>query len=114
MCGSGSFVAKSCPTPATPWTVACQAPLSMDSPGKNTGVGCHFLLQTCVLHCKLIPEMMLLSRRDSKGFHIDFLKIIYLSFSVLLDLCCSAWAFSRRSGFSRGGAQALEGEGFRS
>ena len=22
----------------TPWTVACQAPLSMDSPGKNTGV----------------------------------------------------------------------------
>ena len=48
---------------ATPWTVTCQAPLSMgflrqeycsglpfpscpwDSPGKNTGVGCHFLLQ---------------------------------------------------------------------
>ena len=29
----------------TPWTVACQAPLSMDSPGKNPGVGCHFLLQ---------------------------------------------------------------------
>ena len=30
---------------ATPWTVACQAPLSMGFPGKNTGVGCHFLLQ---------------------------------------------------------------------
>ena len=30
---------------ATPWTVALQAPLSRDSPGKNTGVGCHFLLQ---------------------------------------------------------------------
>ena len=29
---------------ATPWTVAHQAPLSMDFPGKNTGVGCHFLL----------------------------------------------------------------------
>ena len=29
----------------TPWTVACQAPLSMCSPGKNTGVGCHSLLQ---------------------------------------------------------------------
>ena len=29
---------------ATPWTVAHQAPPSMDSPGKNTGVGCHFLL----------------------------------------------------------------------
>ena len=30
---------------ATPCTVAHQAPLSMDSPGKNTGVGCHALLQ---------------------------------------------------------------------
>ena len=29
----------------TPWTVACQAPLSMEFPGKSTGVGCHFLLQ---------------------------------------------------------------------
>ena len=30
---------------ATPETAAQQAPLSWDSPGKNTGVGCHFLLQ---------------------------------------------------------------------
>ena len=29
---------------AIPWTIAHQAPLSMDSPGKNTGVGCHSLL----------------------------------------------------------------------
>ena len=29
---------------ATPWTVAYQAP-PWDSSGKNTGVGCHFLLQ---------------------------------------------------------------------
>ena len=36
---------KSCPTLAIPRTVACQALLSMDSPGKNTGVGCRFLLQ---------------------------------------------------------------------
>ena len=28
LCG-GRLVAKSCPTPATPWTVACQAPPSM-------------------------------------------------------------------------------------
>ena len=27
------------------WTVAHQAHLSMDSPGKNTGVNCHSLLQ---------------------------------------------------------------------
>ena len=29
----------------TPWTVACQAPLSMDSPGQNTRVGSHPLLR---------------------------------------------------------------------
>ena len=29
----------------TQWTIAQHAPLSMDSPGKNTGVGCHALLQ---------------------------------------------------------------------
>ena len=27
----------------TPWTVACQASLSMDFPGGNTGVDCHVL-----------------------------------------------------------------------
>ena len=30
---------------ATPQTEAHQAPLPWDSPGKNTEVGCHFLLQ---------------------------------------------------------------------
>ena len=31
---------------ATPWTVACQAPLSMEnSRAKNTGMGCHSLVQ---------------------------------------------------------------------
>ena len=29
----------------TPWTVVCQAPLSLGFPSKNTGGGCHFLLQ---------------------------------------------------------------------
>ena len=44
---------------STPWTVAHQAHLSMEFPGKNTGVGCHFLLwviiptqgsKLCLLH----------------------------------------------------------------
>ena len=30
---------------ATPWTVACQSPLSMEFSSKNTGAGYHFLLQ---------------------------------------------------------------------
>ena len=41
MCISHSVVSDS----AIPWTVAHQASLSMDSPGKNTGVGSHALLQ---------------------------------------------------------------------
>ena len=41
---------QSCPTlcdpiDGSPQTEAHQATLSRDSPGKNTGVGCHFLLQ---------------------------------------------------------------------
>ena len=38
---AGGLVTQSCPTLATPWTVACQAPLSMGFSSKNTGVGCH-------------------------------------------------------------------------
>ena len=36
---------SSVPLFATPWTVARQAPLSCDFPGKNTGVGSHSFLQ---------------------------------------------------------------------
>ena len=41
--GDGGLVAKSCPTLATPWTVAHQALLSMRCSSKNSGVRCHFL-----------------------------------------------------------------------
>ena len=34
-----------CSSDLTPWTVAYQAPPSMDFPGKSAGVDCHFLLQ---------------------------------------------------------------------
>ena len=36
---------QSCPTLCDPMTAAHQAPRPWDSPGKNTGVGCHVLLQ---------------------------------------------------------------------
>ena len=40
------LVAQPCPTLCDPpGALPCQAPLSMGSPGKNTGVGCHALLQ---------------------------------------------------------------------
>ena len=37
--------AQLCPNLWTLWTIAHQTPLSMGFPGKNTGVGCHALLQ---------------------------------------------------------------------
>ena len=42
----GGLVAKSCPILAAPWNVACGLLCPWNSPGANTGVGCHFLLQT--------------------------------------------------------------------
>ena len=36
---------QSCPTLCDPIDGTHQAPPSLGSPGKNTGVGCHFLLQ---------------------------------------------------------------------
>ena len=36
---------------ATPWSVACQASLFMGFSRKNTGVGCHFLLQELLMRC---------------------------------------------------------------
>ena len=49
-------------TPVAPWTVAHQVPLSWDFPGKNTGVGCHFLLQwnflAQELKCMLVYKCM--------------------------------------------------------
>ena len=38
------FIAQSCPTLCSTTVCSLQAPLSMDSPGKKTGEGCHFLL----------------------------------------------------------------------
>ena len=43
---SACVCAQSCLSFTTLWIVARQAPLSMEFPGKNAGVGCHFLLHT--------------------------------------------------------------------
>ena len=64
---------------ATLWTVACQAVLR-DYSGKNTGVGCHFLLQgifpiqglnlhlLCLLHGQV--DSLLLSHLGSPLSHL--------------------------------------------
>ena len=42
MFGSGGFVTKSCLTPATSWTIANQAPLSMGYPRQEYWIGLPF------------------------------------------------------------------------
>ena len=63
-------VVQSCPTRPIPWTVARQAPLLWNSPGKNTGVGCHSLCQgifrtqglnPCLLHCRHVCLFLFLT-----------------------------------------------------
>ena len=53
----GGLVTKSCLTLAIPWTVAHQA-RPWASPGKNTGMGCHFLLQGIFLTQELNPGLL--------------------------------------------------------
>ena len=92
---------------ATLWTVAHQVPLSMDSPGKNTGVGCHALLQgifliqrlnLCLLHllyCRqfLYPlnHLKVLLSQITKLILCDMLKneitpFLQKDFFLLLDI----------------------------
>ena len=58
------LVAKSCPTFATPWTVALQAPLSIGFPREEYWSGLPFLspgdlsdpgIEPGLLHCRQIP-----------------------------------------------------------
>ena len=59
--GSGGLLTKSCPTLVTPWTLACHALLSFGfsiHPGKNTGMGCRFLLQGILLTQGLDPNLL--------------------------------------------------------
>ena len=46
---------------ATLWTAAHQDPPSWDSPGKNTGVGCHFLLHGFCYQQDSNPKLLILA-----------------------------------------------------
>ena len=52
---------------ANPWTIAYQAPPPMGFPSKNTGVGCHFLLQDIFLTQGLNPGLPHCWRKRVKG-----------------------------------------------
>ena len=74
----------------TPQTVARQAPLSWDFRGKNTGVGCHFLLQEIVPtqglnpglpHCR---QMLLPSEPPGKSADSHINNVIPLTLTVFV------------------------------
>ena len=78
---------------STPWTLACQAPLSMNSPGENTGVGSHQLLQRIfptqrlnlwLLDCRWILYQW--ATREAPGHPCD-LRMCHLGPSVTRSLC---------------------------
>ena len=71
--GHAVLVTQSCPTLSDPWTVASQTH-PWDFPSKNTGAGCHFLLQGIflsqglnlgLLHCRKMLHS--LSHQGSPG-----------------------------------------------
>ena len=72
-----------------PWTVACQAPLFMDSSGKNTGVGCH-LLQKWLYRFAFPPAVRgpVIPRPGQRlllpGSHLAFLMGVWWCLTVLV------------------------------
>ena len=90
--GGGGLAAKSCLTLAIPWTVACQAPLLWDSPGKKSGMGCHFLLQgifpTQESNSGLLP---------SCRFFTDWAVREVIQLYLYIYICYQSWIFIGRT-----------------
>ena len=77
----------------TPWTVAHQASLSMDFPGKNTGVGSLSLLQgifltqgwnSGFLHCRQILFYCLNHQESPLGINICDINSLHFYFKLLM------------------------------
>ena len=66
------------------WTTAHQAPLPMDSPGKNTGADCHFLLQ-----------MIFLTYTESAFLHLLHWQVIHYHLGSLRGPITSVQSLSR-------------------
>ena len=58
---------------ATPWTVACQAPLSLDYQDKTPGVGCQFLFQGIFPTQGLNPSLLQLLHWWADSFPLSHL-----------------------------------------
>ena len=66
---------------ANPWTVTCQAPLSMGFSSKNTGAGCHSLLQGIFLTQGSNPHLLCLWH-----WQMDSLPLSHLGNLLLIEL----------------------------
>ena len=75
---------------------AYQAPRPWDSPGKNTGVGCHFLLQCMKVKSESEVAQLCLTLRDAMDcslpgssvhgiFQARVLEWVAIAFSILLQ-----------------------------
>ena len=82
----------------TLWTVACQVPLSLNSPGKNTGVGSHSLLQriflTQGLNLGLLHWRQILYHLSHQGSFVGFFCLFlflrlfsFLTYLVFTEYC---------------------------
>ena len=73
----------------TPWTVATRRLCPWDSPGRNTGVDCHFLLQrifpTQVSNPDLLHHSKILYRPSPQGSNISSVQFSRLVVSDSLD-----------------------------
>ena len=71
---------------ATQWTIAPQDPLSRDSPGKNTGVSSHFLLQGIFLTQRWNPHFMSLVLADEFFTSNTIWETIYTYTEIIYNL----------------------------
>ena len=92
------FVAELCPTLCDP--MGCSPPGSsvhVDSPGKNTGVGCHVLLQGIfptqgsnpgLMHCRLtLPPEPSEKSKNTGGGSLSLLQGIFLTKNQIRVSC---------------------------
>ena len=73
---------------ATPWTVAPRLLCPWDSPGKNTGVGCHFLLQGIFPTQGSNPLLLCLLRWQAPSSPLSAAVV-----GTLFSVCCGGRQF---------------------
>ena len=88
----GGLVTKSCLTLATPWTVACQAPLCMGFPRQEYWSGYSFpfplLFNTTMLFCYSSPKGLRYKARNSLSLRWELMTMGPRGFAVWIHTLC--------------------------